>query len=307
MKTVLEQVTDALGEPSNLMDVFPLSPSAVTWGIEKGCTLKRALGKCWGIKARMPIYVQTGSLVDKGVMTLLEMNNAGSAFSKQAIEDAVYTHFVETRDDFMPVENEESYLSWLMGYLMGVIERNSLDTLVPVHVQQKTWLYIGDMEDVQVPSGDGWSPPGNVRRDWVLGYLDWTENLGGGIIIRDLKVTSNPTNLNGKGSSGVGRYKTAMFTYAASLEQRGEEVMEVSLYQLQPKKAGAPAVIASELYTEQDYTRIIQRYRQVRDHYSRIADGEGDFIIPPRGSGDCTERGCSLWGKCPMGGGGVEV
>ena len=303
VRSARDEVFESLGEPSveQMLSIFPLSASAVTWGIDKGCSLKRALKKWWGIKGLMPAPVLRGALVDAAITGMLQRKLDGKPFDEDAMADDIYNKYADSKGDFdlSGIRDIGDYLETVRRLTSGLVSRHKLWQVQPLSVQEKIWLYIGHKESVLPVEGDA-SPPD--IQDWVIGYLDWVEQRITGRKVVDLKVTSSPVTSS---NSGAGKYKLQAHTYPSAYRQRGIDVPRTGLLQLHPGRMTKHET--DEDHTQSDYRRVIQKYRQVRDHYLGVIKGRQDFLIPYNGYGECTDRRCSLYQRCPMGGGRIEV
>jgi hypothetical protein len=268
--------------------VFPLSPSSLTWGLQKGCTLQRALGKGTSVSVRPNKYVFRGSLIDHAHQRYLVALQRGEHIEEEELLEALYEEYTASRADYEPTP--QGWVDEVAGLLLELVRQHP--DIRPASVQQEHYLYIGD--SMEAPDFPRERPVGLGARDWVYGLSDWTEEKPGGREVWDLKVLAKPLK-------DVGRYRLQLYTYAAALWQAGHDVKGVALCQFHWKSKRIREV--SENFTLRDYDRVIQIYRQARDHYLSVIEGKADFIIPYRATGKCSAYDCMSYHQCPLGGG----
>lgn len=300
VKTVREGVLDTLGPPDPNTSVFPLSPSALQWDLfNASCTLKRWLRKRYPrlSRGKAPDYFMRGQILDKTVEAFLQDRIAeqvtADEWSHQAEEVAWETYY-SMKDQYQEVT--DGWVSEIAGDCVAFI-RKAGDTIRADHTQHKLELYIGEEQGV-------WEEliKKAAKHDIVFGIADWDHEEQLGYVVTDLKCTSSPITSD---YSGVGKYKPPMWTYAAALEQQGKTVLRVALCQWDHRKKRVVPV--SEQFLSRDYDRIIQQFRVYRDHYLAVEAGTQDFIVPPRGYGECRKGKCLQWDVCPAGGGSFKV
>lgn len=291
-------------DPEKIPLAFPMSPSTVVWDFFHGCSLKRLVKKgCLKTQdgapdVRMSGNVMRGSIIDSVITQTLERRMRGEEdLTEKEIDEAVYDYFIKFKDeyDLNDISNKESWLERIIGTILAYFA--NAEYFVPRSTQRTVHLYIGDATDIPVPV-NGVLPRETRVEDWATGRIDWDENIGtSGVDIVDLKVTARPTK------RGLGKYKFQCFTYCSAGWQEGLDVKRGSIFQINPTTNGHTPV--SEEFIEQDYIRVIQIYRAIRDHYLRVQDRTSDVIVPFRGAGKCTSFSCEMFPLCPAG--GMEV
>jgi hypothetical protein len=234
----------------------------------------------------MPHYVFLGTLVDRAVEKFLRATQAGEDYLDDQVREDLLEHYFDEKDGYTGVQ--QGFDEYAYGIAKACIE--AID-FVPATIQEACFLYLGEDPNVDIPT-DYEEVRGNP--DWVFGYTDWTKREGSGLFIEDLKVTKNPYK-------SVGKYRIQLFTYAAAKWQQGEDIKGIRLRQF--GTGNLRFLSPDEVFTRQDYDRVIQTYRAARDHYLAIEAGTQDFHVPYKGSGKCSTYSCNFFEGCPMGAG----
>jgi hypothetical protein len=278
-----------LGKPvRDERSIFPLSPSTVAHEYMAGCSLPRWLDKVYGWRSRPHARLLRGRVVDAMLQHALVSNHSAKEWTEdECISLAAKMFHKEKRGyHFGKDLDPDSYLEQLIG--MGLVVVRSLADLLPYSVQQKSMLYIGPNEEVEIPV----EYP-KFDKDWIYGISDWVEKNGATYSVKDLKVTSKPS------TRGLGKHRLQLFTYGAAEYQKGLDIRSVGIHQLDVSKM--KIVNVDEDFTRLDYDRIMMIYRQAVRHYENIVEGRGDFMIPYRGVEKCSSWSCFYYEGCPFG------
>lgn len=290
VKPIREALKDFVGEPRHdLNRIFPLSPSSVTHGIQDGCSLPRWLERLYGWKTKKPSALLRGLVIDAMLMQVLKSNMMGAEWKELDIIDKGLEVYQESKEWYDLSRENGQWIDQIIGW--GLVVIRELAELVPYSVQEDVFLYLG--EDAAVESPQEYKDV-ECSSDWVYGKLDWTERSGGLFKVRDLKATSKP-------QKSVGKHSLQLHSYATALHQKGLDIRNVGLVQFDTRKCSLVSSDDDD-FTRLDYDRVIRIYREARDHYRRLVDGTGDFVVPFRGVGKCSSYSCWYYEPCPFGG-----